>query len=89
MSGSTESGAAAGVLQTAMLTGASLGVAVLSTVYASVIKNEGGSAQAPTAEAIAEGMGTAFTVSLGFTAVALLVILFVIKNPPGSSQATR
>ncbi|WP_328808633.1 MFS transporter [Nonomuraea montanisoli] len=75
-----ESGSAAGVLQTAMLTGASLGVAVLSAVYASSIKHDSGSATQPTVQAVAEGMGTAFTVSLTFAAAALLITLLVVKR---------
>nr|WP_281284167.1 MFS transporter [Nonomuraea deserti] len=75
-----ESGAAAGVLQTAMLTGASLGIAVLSAVYASTIKDNSGSATQPTVHAIADGMGTAFTVSLTFAVAALLITLLVVKR---------
>ncbi|MET9065154.1 MFS transporter [Streptosporangium sandarakinum] len=75
-----ESGVAAGVLQTAMLTGASLGIAALSAVYASTIEENGGSATRPTAHAIAEGMGAAFTVSLVFAATALLITLLVVRR---------
>ncbi|WP_433540472.1 MFS transporter [Streptosporangium sandarakinum] len=75
-----ESGAAAGVLQTAMLTGASLGIAVLSAVYASTIEENGDSATRPTVHAIAEGMGTAFTVGLAFAAAALLITLLVVRR---------
>lgn len=71
-----ESGAASGVLQALMMTGASLGVAILSTVYATVAggNTEGGSA------AIADGMRAGFWVSTGFAALALLVALVVIKS---------
>ncbi|WP_433345095.1 MFS transporter [Microtetraspora malaysiensis] len=75
-----ESGAAAGVLQTAMLTGASFGIAVLSAVYASTIKENSDSATQPTVHAIAEGMGTAFTVSLTFAIAALLITLLMVKR---------
>ncbi|WP_084265672.1 MFS transporter [Actinomadura macra] len=75
----SESGAAAGVLQTAMLTGASLGIAVASTVYASVIKDYG-PLDRPSAEAMADGMGSAFTVSLGIVVLAFLIVLFTLKN---------
>ncbi|GGO66131.1 MFS transporter [Nonomuraea cavernae] len=75
-----ESGVAAGVLQTAMLIGASVGLAALSTVYASTIEENSASVTRPTVDAIAAGMGAAFAVSLGFAATALLIIFFVMKR---------
>ncbi|MCD0449320.1 MFS transporter [Actinocorallia sp. API 0066] len=88
-----ESGVAAGVLQTALLTGASLGIAILSTVYASGLGGHGpaaaapGPASPPSAETIADSMGTAFTVGLGLVVLAFLVILFTIRSPATANRA--
>jgi hypothetical protein len=78
-----ESGAASGVLQALMMTGASLGVAVLSTVYATVL----GENAAPTNDAIAEGMRAGFWASSGFALLALLIVAFVIKSPAKEKAA--
>ncbi|MDX6740678.1 MFS transporter [Actinocorallia sp. A-T 12471] len=69
-----ESGVAAGVLQTALLAGASLGIAILSTVYAAGLGDH------PSADAIANSMGNAFTISLAIVALAFLIILFTMKG---------
>lgn len=79
-----ESGAASGVLQALMMTGASLGVAILSTVYATV----SGGGTAPTNTDIADGMSAGFLVSTGFAVLALLVALFVIKSPAAHQDTT-
>ncbi|MEV4223763.1 MFS transporter [Nonomuraea sp. NPDC049725] len=73
-----DTGAAAGVLQTAMLTGASLGIAILSSVYASVAGNTGSRGSAGSAVAVADGMGAAFTVGLGITALALVLVILTL-----------
>lgn len=85
-----ESGAAAGVLQTALLAGASLGIAILSTVYASVLKDHD-PAHLPSDQAIADGMGAAFTVGLGIVVLAFLVVLFTMRSPaaPAAADAGR
>ncbi|WP_051467029.1 MFS transporter [Actinomadura oligospora] len=71
-----DSGAAASLLQTAMLTGASMGIAVLSSVYTSSVDG-----RAATAPVIADGMGTAFTVATALAAAALLVVLAAFRTP--------
>ncbi|MEU4573541.1 MULTISPECIES: MFS transporter [Nonomuraea] len=73
-----DTGAAAGVLQTAMLTGASLGIAILSSVYASVAGNTGSAGSTGSAVAVADGMGAAFTVGLGITALALVLVILTL-----------
>ncbi|WP_235834816.1 MFS transporter [Actinomadura logoneensis] len=71
-----DSGAAAGLLQTAMLTGASLGIAVLSGVYASSVD---GRPSPPST--IAHGMSGAFTVATGIAAVALVIVAAAFRTP--------
>ncbi|MFG2049803.1 MFS transporter [Micromonospora sp. NPDC048935] len=77
-----DAGAASGLLQAIMMSGATLGVAVLSTVYTSVVGDapqvEG---TAPTAALIANGMRSGFQVSTGLAVLALLMVLFVIRSP--------
>ncbi|SDG94641.1 drug resistance transporter, EmrB/QacA subfamily [Sinosporangium album] len=82
-----ESGAASGVLQTVNMTGASLGVAILSAVYTSVLTGGTGAGATFAAETVSQGMRTAFTVSLGIGVAALLVVLLVIKTPTPAPAA--
>ncbi|WP_018655002.1 MFS transporter [Actinomadura flavalba] len=72
-----EAGAASGVLQAAMLTGASLGVAVLSAVRVSA----GG-------PALPGGLGAAFATGLGVLAVAFLVVLATLRGRDGGAIST-
>ncbi|NUR52339.1 MAG: MFS transporter [Hamadaea sp.] len=67
-----DAGAAGGAMQTMQQTGASLGIAVLVTVFGTAYRNAaaGGSA---TVDATMHGMTTAFGVATGFAVVALLV----------------
>ncbi|MEV6925026.1 MFS transporter [Dactylosporangium sp. NPDC051485] len=89
-----DSGAAAGLLQALMMSGATLGVAVLSTVYASVLNDTPQTpGTAPAAETIADGMRSGFLTSTGIAVLALLTVLLAIgsrtHNPPApTTEAT-
>ncbi|WP_245717165.1 MFS transporter [Nocardia jejuensis] len=66
-----EAGAAGGALQTLQQTGASLGLAILVTIFGSVSRGAGGSAQ----HALVSGMTTAFAAAAGIAALTFVVAL--------------
>jgi hypothetical protein len=65
-----DAGAAGGALQTMQQTGAALGLAVLVTVFGSVVRHA-----TPGPDAIVSGMTSAFAVAAGIASCALLVAL--------------
>ncbi|MEV6968760.1 MFS transporter [Hamadaea sp. NPDC051192] len=67
-----DAGAAGGAMQTMQQTGASLGLAVLVTVFGTASRHAASSGSS-TLDATIHGMTTAFTVAAGFAAIALLV----------------
>ena len=75
------SGAASGLLQATMMIGASLGVAILTAVYAGTV----GTGEPASAELIASGMSAAFWTSSAIAALALLATLTLI--PPHREKA--
>lgn len=77
-----DAGAASGVLQTTMMTGASLGIAILSAVYAATVDST--SAVAIGDETIASGMRNGFIASAVFAVLALVVTLVLLKSPPAA-----
>ncbi|MEV5571369.1 MFS transporter [Spirillospora sp. NPDC052269] len=82
-----DSGAAAGLLQTAMLTGASMGIAVLSSVYTSSVEGHAAT-ESVRASVIADGMSSAFAVATALATAALLVVLVAFRTPaPTVSEA--
>jgi EmrB/QacA subfamily drug resistance transporter len=68
-----DAGAASGVLQTMQQTGASLGLAVLVTVFGGVVRHAAPGTPAP--EALVSGMTTAFAAATGFAAGIVAVAL--------------
>ncbi|AYF79402.1 MFS transporter [Nocardia yunnanensis] len=66
-----EAGAAGGALQTLQQTGASLGLAILVTVFGTAARDAGGTAQ----HALVGGMTVAFAVAAGIAALAFVVAL--------------
>lgn len=71
-----EAGAAGGAMQTLQQTGASLGLAILVTVFGTASRAAGGSAQ----HALISGMTTAFAAAAGIAALTFLVAL-TFRNP--------
>jgi EmrB/QacA subfamily drug resistance transporter len=92
---SRDSGAASGVLQTMQwIGGGSLGLALLVTVYGTAIRHAhpaaGLGAEAAKKAVLADGISSAFAAGTAFTAIALLVALFVIRTVvPGKPAAKR
>jgi MFS family permease len=68
-----DAGAASGLLQTMQQTGASLGLAVLVTVFGTVVRHA--APGAPAHQTLVDGMTAAFTAATGFAAVVLVVAL--------------
>ncbi|MEZ0093748.1 MFS transporter [Streptacidiphilus sp. EB129] len=89
-----EAGAASGTMQTMQQVGGALGTAVLLTVYTSALRHQGGavvpgaSSTAAAHAALAHGVADAMGVAAGFMAVALLLIVTVIR-PQGRPRAER
>lgn len=87
----SEAGAASGGLQTVMMTGASLGIAALSSVYAATVNPGGGVVALPDPVTISDGMRNAFVASLVFAVVVLALVLFVLpsarKAAAGANEA--
>ncbi len=90
-----ESGAASGLLQTMQQTGASLGVAILVTIFGTASRD---AAQHPLAQVtplaqahhvMAYGIAHAFTASVVFAACSLLIALFAIGAAPSRARARR
>jgi EmrB/QacA subfamily drug resistance transporter len=78
----TDSGAASGLLQTLQWTGSSLGLAILTTAFAtgSGASGRSGSGQIPTF-ALVDGITTAFGVATAFATLALLIAVFGLRAP--------
>ncbi|QKW22952.1 MFS transporter [Kitasatospora sp. NA04385] len=72
-----ETGAASGLLQAVQQVGLSLGVAVLVTVYGRAVHGTAHPARAD----LAHGLATAVTAAAAFSALAVLLGLFVITRP--------
>jgi EmrB/QacA subfamily drug resistance transporter len=68
-----DAGAASGVLQTMQQTGSSLGLAVLVTVFGTVVRHAAPGAS--THQTLVDGMTAAFTVATGFAAAVAVVAL--------------
>jgi EmrB/QacA subfamily drug resistance transporter len=74
-----DAGAASGVLQTTMMTGSALGIAILSAIYASTVGSR--SAAGISHESIALGMRHGFVAGTVFAGLALLITL--VSLPTG------
>ncbi|MET8875338.1 MFS transporter [Nocardia sp. NPDC004604] len=73
-----EAGAAGGALQTLQQTGASLGLAILVTIFGTASRNAGGSAQ----HALVSGITTAFAAAVGIAALTFAVALTFRSTRP-------
>ncbi|MFI1918104.1 MFS transporter [Nocardia sp. NPDC020380] len=71
-----EAGAAGGALQTLQQTGASLGLAILVTIFGTTSRGAGGSVQ----HALVSGMTAAFAAAAGIAALTF-VVAFIYRNP--------
>ncbi|BAJ32317.1 MULTISPECIES: MFS transporter [Kitasatospora] len=80
-----ETGAASGLLQAVQQVGLSLGVAVLVTVYGRAVH----ATAAPSRADLAHGLATAVTAAAAFSALAVLIGLFVITGPAERSKSTK
>lgn len=81
----SDAGAASGVLQTTMMTGSALGIAVLSAIYASTADSQ--SAVEISHDSIALGMRHGFIASTVFAVLALLITLVILKTPAPATAA--
>ncbi|GGL98485.1 MFS transporter [Nakamurella endophytica] len=79
-------GTASGLVTTAQQIGGAVGLAVLSGVAASVARARGGRGSA---QALTAGYDTAMAVAAGFTLLAVLVAVAVVRTPSGERGATR
>jgi len=80
-----EAGAAGGALQTLQQSGASLGLAILVTVFGTASRDAGGSAQ----HALVSGITTAFAAAVGIAALTFVVALtFRSNRSPSSTRST-
>ena len=79
-----DAGAASGALQTMQwIGGGALGFAVLVTVFGTAVHDMGGATTAGLSPDVqTHGIATAFAAGTGFTALACLIALFVIRTPP-------
>ncbi|MEY9854902.1 EmrB/QacA subfamily drug resistance transporter [Catenulispora sp. GAS73] len=76
-----DSGAASGVLQTMQwIGGGALGLAVLVTVFGTAVRGSSPAGGALTPTAQTHGIATAFAAGTGFTALAFLISLVVIRT---------
>ncbi|MEC3953682.1 MFS transporter [Nocardia sp. CDC153] len=79
-----EAGAAGGALQTLQQTGASLGLAIMVTIFGTAARSAGGSP----VHAMVTGMTTAFASGAVIAALALTVAL-TFRRPTGGAQVAR
>ncbi|WP_230330040.1 MFS transporter [Nocardia aurantiaca] len=80
-----EAGAAGGALQTLQQTGASLGLAILVTVFGTATRSAGGSIQ----HALVSGMTTAFAAAAGIATLTFVVALTFRAVRPTTAGARR
>lgn len=73
-----EAGAAGGALQTLQQTGAALGLAILVTIFGTVSRSAGGSAE----HALVSGITTAFAAAVGIAALTFVVALTFRSSRP-------
>lgn len=81
-----DAGAASGVLQTTMMTGAALGIGILSAIYAATVDSK--SAVHISDEAVALGMRHGFIASTIFALLTLVVTLVILKTPAPAEEST-
>jgi EmrB/QacA subfamily drug resistance transporter len=87
-----DSGAASGLLQTMQQLGASLGIAVLVTVYGEVVRNEagnpptGGSPQEQAHHLITHGIAAGFLCAAVIVVLAFLILLFGFRSAPAAKK---
>ncbi|MDN5727511.1 MAG: MFS transporter, partial [Propionibacteriales bacterium] len=74
-----DAGAAAGVLQTTMMTGSALGIGILSAIYANTVDSQ--SAVSISDDLVAHGMRNGFIAATIFAVAALLITLVILKAP--------
>ncbi|MEU7839047.1 MULTISPECIES: MFS transporter [unclassified Nonomuraea] len=74
-----DTGSASGLLQSLQQMGLSVGVAVLATIYSSVLRDH---PAGPVTSAQADGLSTAVVAAVVCAAAALLIALVTIRQPP-------
>ena len=91
----SDAGAASGLVNVASQIGGSLGLAILITVFAGANGNQAdhtapaASLRAHAVHDLADGVARALTVSAVFLAMALAVVMLVIRRPPPVSAVTQ
>jgi len=85
-----DAGAASGLVNVASQIGGSLGLAILITVFAAASQGTTdhpapAAVQAQAVRSLAEGVASALSVSAVFLALALAVVVFVIRRPPAAT----
>ena len=85
-----DAGAASGLVNVASQIGGSLGLAILITVFAAASQRTTdhpapAAVQAQAVRGLAEGVASALSVSAVFLALALAVVVFVIRRPPAAT----
>jgi EmrB/QacA subfamily drug resistance transporter len=78
-----QSGVASGLLNTSRLMGGALGLAVLSTIAASVTHGQTG---VSAARALSDGFDLAFTVAIMFAAAAALIAAVAFRSPAAEAE---
>jgi EmrB/QacA subfamily drug resistance transporter len=87
-----DAGAASGLVNAAQQLGGSVGVGVLVSVFASASRGSGTrhlAGPAQRSSELAHSIGAPLTTSVVFMALALAVVLLVMRRPPQSAEVTR
>jgi EmrB/QacA subfamily drug resistance transporter len=75
-----DSGAASSMVNVTQQVGGSLGLAILVTAYATSIRNAGITSLAQQHQTVVHAMASAFTLAAVFDVLALLIVMFVIRD---------
>ncbi|MEV4559134.1 MFS transporter [Kitasatospora sp. NPDC049285] len=82
-------GSAAGVLEVMQWIGFTLGISVLITIFGSAGRDAAAKVPGDAKHALVEGLGAAFTASLAFVAVAIVVAMLAVKPAAAPAGPVR
>jgi EmrB/QacA subfamily drug resistance transporter len=80
-------GSAASVLEVMQWIGFTLGISILSTVFGSASREAAAAVPGDARHALIEGLGSAFTASLAFVVISIVITLIVIKPAAPQPEA--
>ncbi len=81
-------GSAASVLEVMQWIGFTLGISILSTVFGAARREAAAAVPGDSRHALVEGLGSAFTASLAFVVISILIAVIVIKKAAPQPEAS-